>query len=224
MAHQIIDRRTVVVPGPMGDVTPAALQAKDEAEAARDAAASSASDAAISAQAAEVAANFPDPTVAALLPGPSETRTAFNAAFVEESQALAPVFGMMMRPNTQSSFPHAAVTEFRFPTGSIVHVGGGVTSTATSLAVPVDGVYRIGAAGVWDGDSSGARALWLRVNGETMSLKREAPPSGSTFSQETQRVLELAANDVVTVMGVQSSGDTLGVSDRYLNVELIARL
>lgn len=36
MVDQIVDRRTVAIPGPIGDVTPEARQARDEARAARD--------------------------------------------------------------------------------------------------------------------------------------------------------------------------------------------
>lgn len=97
MTDQIIDKKTVAIPGPMGDVTPAALAAKNAAAASASAAANSAADAASSktaaaaSAAAAAAAPATDANVASLVLDGSATREAVRGVAALSAAGTGPV-------------------------------------------------------------------------------------------------------------------------------------
>lgn len=154
MTDQIIDKKTVAIPGPMGDVTPAALAAKNSAAASASAASSSASAAAASAASAQ-AAPASDANVAARIASGALTRAALDSAV--SSLASAP--GALHTSLHDGFLPRAHKALF---IGDSYSVGFRATDPSTKGWVPITASllgldvvnYAVGGSGwVTSGDS-----------------------------------------------------------------------
>lgn len=104
---------------------------------------------------------------------------------------------------SSQSIPNAVVTELNV--GSTAdHLQGGVALSGNGLSVSVSGWYQVSAGLRWGTDSAGTRQMRLLVNGNTYLLDLTTDTGSAVNLVSTQ--VWLAAGDVVTIAGYQSSG------------------
>ena len=88
-----------------------------------------------------------------------------------------------------------------------VDVGADITYSAGNFTVVKAGVYLGSVTIAYASNSTGSRQLYIYVNGVSIG-QSSVPASGQTFLTLT-RTFRLAASDVVSMYGQQSSGGNL---------------
>lgn len=86
-----------------------------------------------------------------------------------------------------------------------------VTNTSR-ITVPVDGIYMVGANVLWEGSATGARALFLVVDGATTFQSANGPGAAGGQTQQVTTMVSLSASSYVEAFVVQFSGGDLDVT------------
>lgn len=96
---------------------------------------------------------------------------------------------------------------------------GAMHSTSSNtgrITIPTGcgGIYSIGAHVQWASNATGARAVWLRINGTTIiAVDERSPFSGATITQSIVTEYKLAAADYLEVVVQQTSGGSLNLNN-----------
>lgn len=119
--------------------------------------------------------------------------------------------------NTALSFPEA--NELADPFG--MHVAGALTRI--TIPANMGGVYAITGTLFWATNTVGRRQTLLAHNGAGFAYQELPSVAAGAWPQTTAGQRLLAAGDYVELMGYQSSGAVLAITQGMLAVTLIAR-
>ena len=87
----------------------------------------------------------------------------------------------------------------------------GCVGTPGKLVAPVDGLYEVSAALVWNGNTTGTRFLGIRKNGtdDLFMVASRIPASADTPEQSVTTLVKLAAGDYVEALASQNSTSSI---------------
>jgi hypothetical protein len=87
----------------------------------------------------------------------------------------------------------------------------GCSGTPGRLVAPVNGLYEVSAALVWNGNTTGTRFLGIRKNGtdDLFMVASRIPASADTPEQSVTTLVKLAAGDYVEALASQNSTSSI---------------
>lgn len=101
---------------------------------------------------------------------------------------------------------------------------GGMHSTTTNtgrITIPTggDGTYLVGCHASWAANATGARSIYIRLNGSTLLVPDTKPASSATVVERMgcSTIAKLVAGDYVEVIAYQESGGSLNITTEYQN-------
>lgn len=99
-------------------------------------------------------------------------------------------------------------------------------SSANAILIPVNGVYRLSAQTAWANNATGARSLYIAVDGVRVVEVRDAPTTALGAAQHVDITLALAANQSITALVSHTRGVALdtapsAITPAWLSVEMI---
>jgi hypothetical protein len=148
-----------------------------------------------------------------------------NASGVAVPVIPSQVYGRISSTTATQSFTtasEAAITAFD------TNAGNGVTTNAAggSLTIVTAGRYAINCRVTWASNATGVRRLRLMKNANQLAVDLQSPGSALAFQNTiTFTDYVLAAGDVLTVLGYQTSGGSLNLNaatgDHILSVTYV---
>lgn len=115
--------------------------------------------------------------------------------------------------NTSTIVAFDAVTWDRVSDEAEGHADWLMAETANDrLKIRIPGIYVINATVIWDINSTGRRALVIRLNGSNRWAASQPADPSSTTDQTITTIYELAKDDLIELACLQSSGGALNLT------------
>jgi hypothetical protein len=87
-----------------------------------------------------------------------------------------------------------------------------ISTPATSIAVPVDGLYLAVGTATFAANATGTRQTWLTLGGADLGGSVDPAPASGVWSRQVSALKRLSATDTVVLNVFQTSGGDLATS------------